>query len=70
MVLGLSVFFRLSYHNLGQFPLRVLQIPGEHTLQLLSRLHDVIDLDKVIVISGFGTLLRGLSRHEDWRPCR
>jgi len=30
------------------------QLPGAHTLQSLSQLRDVIDLDKVIVISGFG----------------
>jgi fatty acid synthase subunit alpha, fungi type len=35
---------------LFEFP----ELPGTHTLQSLSQLRDVIDLDKVIVISGFG----------------
>jgi fatty acid synthase subunit alpha len=30
------------------------KLPGTHTLESLSQLRNVIDLDKVIVISGFG----------------
>ncbi len=30
------------------------KLPGVHTPESISQLHDVIDLDKIIVISGFG----------------
>src|SRR5216684_7717660 len=30
------------------------KLPGVHTPESISQLHDVVDLDKVIVISGFG----------------
>jgi fatty acid synthase subunit alpha, fungi type len=41
---------RANFHF--KFP----QLPGAHTLQSLSQLCDVIDLEKVIVISGFGKI--------------
>ena len=39
---------RANFHF--EFP----ELPGAHTLESLSQLRDIIDLDKVIVISGFG----------------
>ncbi len=40
---------------LANFHFEFPELPGAHTLEeSISQLHDVIDLDKVIVISGFG----------------
>ncbi len=38
-----------------------------HTLESISQLHDIIDLDKVIVISGFGEVGPWGSSHVWWK---
>ena len=38
----------------ANFRFKFPELPGAHTLESLSQLRDVIDLDKVVVISGFG----------------
>ena len=42
------------------------ELPGVHTPESISQLRDVIDLDKVIVISGFGEVRPWGSSHMRW----
>ena len=53
-VLRLHVLQTVNITPRANFRFEVPQLPGAHTLQALSQLRDIIDLDKVIVTSGFG----------------
>ncbi len=52
---------------LANFRFEFPELPGAHTLEeSISQLRDVIDLDKVIVISGFGEVGPWGSSHTRW----
>ena len=54
MVPKLSVLQTVNIIPRTNFRFEFPELPEAHTLEALSQLCDIIDLDKVIVISGFG----------------
>jgi fatty acid synthase subunit beta len=66
MVLKLSVLQTTNITPCTNFYFEFPECPEAHTLKSLSQSHDIIDLDKVIIISSFGEVGPWGSSHIQW----